>query len=72
MLQLDLPKDMEKVFDQLSKEKNRSAKEVALAILCEYAEDIEDYKTRMRASQDYLEPGRKGVSLDALKKELGL
>jgi len=72
MLNIELPKGVEKVFDQISKEKNRSAEEIALEVLCEYAEDIEDYKAGVRGYLDYLESGKKGVSLDQMKKDLGL
>jgi predicted DNA-binding protein len=69
---INLPEDVEKILDHLSREQNRSAEEIAMNVLCEYVEDREDYKAAVRGYQDYLDSGKKGVSLDQMKKDLGL
>ena len=71
MIQIYLPKGIENVFASLCREKNKSIEEIAYEVLCEYAEDVEDYKAGVEGYIDYLESGKKGISLDQLKKELG-
>ena len=71
MLQIDLPKGIENVFASLCREKNKSIEEIARDVLCEYAEDVADYRAGVEGYIEYLESGKKSVSLEQLKQELG-
>lgn len=72
MIQIDLPKGIENVFASLCREKNKSIEEIAYDVLCEYAEDVADYRAGIKGYIEWLESGKKGISLEELEKELNL
>ncbi len=72
MLNVEIPNNIEKVLTQISLEMKKPTHEIVLDALREYLEDIEDYKAGVRGYHEYLESGKKGVSLTQLQSELDL
>ena len=71
-MQLDIPKDLEKLLTEISKKFSLDPSDMALKALEEYLEDQHDYHTAVDAYNEYIQNGRKGTSLLDVKKELEL
>ncbi len=71
-MQIDIPKDLEKLLLDVSKKFSLDPSSMALKALEEYLEDQHDYHVAVNAYNEYIQNGRKGTSLEDVKKELGL
>lgn len=71
-MQLDIPKDLEKLLTEISKKFSLDPSDMALKALEEYLEDQHDYHVAVDAYNEYIQNGRKGTPLEDVKKELDL
>ncbi len=71
-MQIEIPKDLEKLLVDVSKKFSLDPSSMALKALEEYLEDQHDYHVAVNAYNEYIQNGRKGTSLSDVKKELGL
>lgn len=71
-MQIDIPKELEELLLDVSKKLDKEPSGVVLSALQDYLEDQHDYHVGLEAYKEYVASGRKGTSLEDLRKELGL
>jgi|688.fasta_scaffold27821_5 predicted DNA-binding protein len=71
-MQIDIPKELEKVLVKISKKLGQEPSNVALSALQDYLEDQEDYHAGVEGWKSYIASGCKGTSLEEMRKKLGL
>lgn len=71
-MQVEIPKELEVLLLDVAKKLAQDPSSVVLNALQEYLEDFYDYHAGIQGYQRYLESGRKGTTIDELRKELGL
>ena len=71
-MRLEISKDLENLLVHVSKKYSLDPQSMALKALTEYLEDQYDYHVGMASYNDYIQNGRKSISLEDLKKDLGL
>lgn len=72
MTGLRLPGELDKRLSHLSHETKRSKSFYIREAIQEYLAEHEDYLLASASYEDYLKSGKKGISLDALKKKYHL
>lgn len=63
---------MEQKLSQLAKETHRTKSYYIKRAVEEFLEDQEDYLLAVASYEEYLQSGKKSVSLEELEKKLGL
>jgi RHH-type transcriptional regulator, rel operon repressor / antitoxin RelB len=72
MTGLRLPERLEKRLDHLAHETKRSKSFYIREAIQEYLEEHENYLLASASYEDYLKSGKKGISLNELKKKYHL
>lgn len=72
MLSVRLRPDLEKKLNQLAHDTHRSKSYYVECALEEFLEDKGDYLAALASYEEYLQSGKKSVSLEELEKKLGL
>lgn len=71
-MQIEIPKELEGLLLDVAKKLALEPNSVVLNALQQYLEDQHDYHVGIQGYQRYLASGRKGTTIDELRKELGL
>lgn len=72
MMTIRLPEEMEKRLSQLAKETHRTKSYYVKRAIEAFLDDQEDYLAALASYEDYLQSGKKSISLEELEKKLGL
>ena len=72
MTGLRLPEGLEKRLNHLAHETRRSKSFYIREAIQEYLEEHEDYLLASASYEEYLKSGKKGISLDEMKKKYRL
>ena len=72
MMTIRLHENMEKRLSQLAKETHRTKSYYVKRAIEEFLEDQEDYILAASSYENYLQSGKKSISLEELEKKLGL
>ena len=72
MLSVRLRPDLEKKLNQLAHDTHRSKSYYVERALEGYLEDKGDYLAALASYEEYLQSGKKSISLEELEKKLGL
>lgn len=71
-VQLDIPVDVEKLLLELSHDRDVSPSCLAISLLLEKLEDMYDYQVGIEGYHRFVASGRKGTSLEEMRRKLGL
>jgi predicted DNA-binding protein len=71
-MRIDIPKDIEPLLRDISQKLAQKPHDIVLAALQQYLEDQHDYHLGIQGYQNYLASGRRGTSLEDVKRELHL
>ncbi len=71
MMTIRLPEEMEKRLSQLAKDTHRTKSYYVKRAIEEFLENQEDYLAALASYEDYLQSGKKSISLEEVVKKFG-
>ncbi len=72
MLTVRLPEKMAQRLSHLAKETHRTKSYYVKRAVAEFLEEQEDYLAAVASYEEYLQSGKKSISLEELEEKLGL
>ncbi len=69
-ISLRIPDDLHNLLERVAKEEERSKSSLVKKAIKTYLEDLYDYNLVEKGYKDYLSSGKKGYSLEEIKKDI--